>query len=102
MKPIWKSNYNNGKATQRLLVSEIRIVTMRKRELEQRLKPSYVAVDGFGLYVTYCGQHVTRRYCSEVGHVLSDCKKPTNDFPTLKKDQRPSSATLHHSVKQID
>ena len=44
------------------LISDIRIVTVNKRELEQKPLPSYIIVDGFQLHVTYSGQNATSRY----------------------------------------
>ena len=84
------------------LISGIRIVTMNKRELEQKPSPSYIMVDAFELYVTYSGQNATCTYCSEIGHAHSACEKRKTDFPSLRKEQ----AHFHqhcttHLLKQI-
>ena len=42
---------------------------MNKNELETNPLPSYIFIDGFELYVTYKGQTVTCKFCSETGHV---------------------------------
>ena len=84
------------------LISGIRTVTMNKRELEQKPLPSYIMVDGFELYVTYSGQNATCRYCSEIGHVQSACEKRKTDFPSLRKEQRPFSPTLHNTFAETN
>ena len=82
------------------LISGIRIVTINKRELEQKPLPSYIMVDGFELYVT-C-QNATCRYCSEIGHVQSASEKRKTDFPSLRKEQRPFSPTLHNTFAETN
>ena len=59
-------------------------------------------VDGFKLHVTYSGQNATCRYCSEIGHVQSACKKRKTDFPSLRKEQRPFSPTLHNTFAETN
>ena len=75
---------------------------MNKRELEQKPLPSYIMVDGFELYVTYSGQNATCRYCSEISHVQSACEKRKTDFPSLRKEQRPFSPTLHNTFAETN
>ena len=84
------------------LISGIRIVTMNKRELEQKPLPSYIMVDGFELYVTYSGQNATCRYCSKIGHVQSASEKRKTDFPSLRKEQRPFSPRLHNTFAETN
>ena len=66
--------------------------------LEQKPLPSYIIVEKFELYVTYSGQNATFRYCREIGHVQSACEKSKTDFPSLRKEHRPFSPTLHNNT----
>ena len=51
------------------LKSGIRIITMKKCEIEMKQIPSYVKIEGCELYVTYSGQQITCKYCGNKGHV---------------------------------
>ena len=93
---ITKKHHKNG------LISSIRIVTMNKRELEQKLLPSYIIVDGSELYMIYSGQNATCRYYSEIDHVQSACKKRENDFPSLGKEQRSFFPVFHNTSAETN
>ena len=45
------------------LKSGMRIITMKKCEIEMKPIPSYVKIEGCELYVTYSGQQITCKYC---------------------------------------
>ena len=52
------------------------------------------------MYVTYFGQNASCRYCSNIGHVQSACEKRKTDFPSLRKEQRPFSPTMHNTFAE--
>ena len=62
------------------LRSGMRIVTMKKCDLQRNPIPSYIQVSGCEIYVTYQGQVITCKYCGEAGHVQSECHKRAIDF----------------------
>ena len=69
------------------LRSGMRIVTMKKFDLQSNPIPSYIHVSGCEIYVTYQGQEITCKYCSEAGHVQSECHERAIDFPSLKRNK---------------
>ena len=44
----------------------------------------------------------TCRYCNKIGHVQSACEKRKTDFPSLRKEQRPFSSTLHNTFAKTN
>ena len=56
---ITEKKYKDG------LLSGIRILSMKKNDLEANPLPSNIHVNGFELYVTYAGQELTCKYCGE-------------------------------------
>ena len=63
------------------LRSGMRIVTMKKSDLQSNPIPSYIQVSGCEIYVTCQGQVITCKYCGEAGYVQSECHKRATDFP---------------------
>ena len=57
------------------LLSGIRILSIKKDELDSNPLPNYIKIDGFELYVTYQGQEITSKYCGDTGHLQVHCKK---------------------------
>ena len=78
---IIDKNYKDG------LKSGMRIITMKKCEIELNFLPSYIKIKGCELYVIYSGQQITCKYCDNKGYVQSNCKKRLQDFPDLRNDQ---------------
>ena len=68
---ITDKNFKNG------FKSGMRIITMKKREIELKPIPSYTKKEGCELYFTYSGEH-----CGNKGHVQSNCQKDHEIFPT--------------------
>ena len=65
------------------LLSSIRILSMRKVELDSNPLPNYIKIDGFELYVTYQGQEITCKFCGDTGHFQVHCEKRLLDYPQL-------------------
>ena len=76
------------------LRSGMRIVTMKKSDLQSNPVPSYIQVSGCEIYVTYQGQAITCKYCGEAGHVESKCHKRAIDFPALICSKPRESSTV--------
>ena len=84
------------------LKSSIRIITMKKCEIEMKPIPSYVKIEGCELYVTYSGQQITRKYCGNKGHVQSNCQKRLQDFPNLTSDQNNGNIFESASIENFE
>ena len=76
------------------LRSGMRIVTMKKSDLQNNPIPSYIHVSGCEIYVTYQGQVITCKYCGEAGHVQSECQERAMDFPALTRNKPGESNTV--------
>ena len=76
------------------LRSGMRIVTMKKSDLQSNPIPSYIHVSSCEVYVTYQGQVITCKYCGEAGHVHSECYKRAIDFPALIRSKPRESSTV--------
>ena len=81
------------------LRSGMRIVTMKKYDLQNNLIPSYIHVSGCEIYVTYQGQVITCKYCGEAGHVQSECQERAIDFPALIRNKPHESSTVLPETK---
>ena len=85
---ITDKKHSNG------LRSGMRIVTMKKSDLQSNPIPSYIHVSSCEIYVTYQGQVITCKYCGEAGHVHSECHKRAIDFPALIRSKPRESSTV--------
>ena len=74
--------------------SGMRIVTIKKSDLQSNPIPSYIQVSGCEIYVTYQGQVITCKYCGEAGHVQSECHKRAINFPALTRSKSCESSTV--------
>ena len=81
------------------LRSGMRIVTMKKSDLQNNPIPSYIRVSGCEIYVTYQGQVITCKYCGEAGHVQSECQERAMDFPALTRNKPGESNTVLPETK---
>ena len=84
------------------LKSGMRIITMKKCEIEMKPIPSYVKIEGCELYVTYSGQQITCKYCGNKGHVQSNCQKRLQDFPNLTSDQSNGNIFKSASIENFE
>ena len=64
---ITDKNYKNG------LKSGMRIITIKKCEIELKPTPSYFKIKGCELYVTYSGQQITCKYYGNKRQVKANC-----------------------------
>ena len=46
----------------------MRIITMKKCQIELKPIPSFVKIEDCNLYVSYSGQQITCKYCGNKGH----------------------------------
>ena len=76
------------------LRSGMRIVTMKKFDLQNNPILSYIHVSGCEIYVTYQGQVITCKCCGEAGHVQSECHERAIDFPSLIRNKPRESSTV--------
>ena len=76
------------------LRSSMRIVTMKKCDLQSNPIPSYIQVNGCEMYVTSQGQAISCKNCGEAGHVQSECHKRATDFPAPTRSKRRESSTV--------
>ena len=76
------------------LRSDLRIVTMKKSDLQSNPIPSYIQVSDCEVYVTYQGQVITCKYFGEAGHVQSECHKRATDFPASPSSKPRESSTV--------
>ena len=81
-------------------LDQVRILVMRKNDIEAKPIPSYLTIDGFELYVTYSGLLLTCKYFHEVGHMQSECEKCLADHPSLNKSQQVSSSHVKPNCEQ--
>ena len=76
------------------LRSSIKIVTMKKSDLQSNPIPSYIQVSGCDIYATYQGQVITCKYCGKAGHVQLECHKRATDFSAITRSKPLESSTV--------
>ena len=69
------------------------VFTMKRPDRQSKPIPGYIQVSGCEIYVTYQGQVITSKYCSDVGHIQSECHKLATDFPALTRCKPCESST---------